>query len=93
MGWLVLLRMVRTSLLWLMVRICIKEVGFQKTNHLRNPLNENKQLRISRDGQEVPSDIAIQLCKILDAGDPYDISCANLTMKGGLHPAPRKEVR
>jgi hypothetical protein len=61
----------------------VKEVSFQKCNHLRNPLNENKEVRISRDGQEVPGDIAYQLCKIIDTGDEYDRTCENLTMRGG----------
>lgn len=61
--------------------MAIKEVNFQKCAHLRNPLNEDKPVKISRDGQEVPGDIAYQLCKIIDGGTAYDISCTNLSKR------------
>jgi len=35
--------------------ICVCDLPFHESKHLHNPLNEN--LKISRDGQEIPEDI------------------------------------
>jgi hypothetical protein len=47
---------------WLMV----KDLPFDKTHHLINPLNENKPVKIGRDGQEVPADVGMALCELMD---------------------------
>jgi hypothetical protein len=52
--------------------MCVKEVGFAKVSHLVNPLNENKQVKVSRDGQELQQIVGFQLCKILDSGREID---------------------
>ncbi|KAJ3121563.1 hypothetical protein HK098_003595 [Nowakowskiella sp. JEL0407] len=39
---------------------------FEPTNHLRNPLNENKPVKICRDGQELPAQLGEIICKMLD---------------------------
>ncbi|OWM71948.1 YTH domain-containing protein 1 isoform X2 [Punica granatum] len=44
----------------------LSELPFQKTLHLRNPLNDNKPVKISRDCQELPQDIGEALCELLD---------------------------
>jgi hypothetical protein len=67
-------------------------VNFQKCNHLRNPMNESKPIKICRDGQEVPGHIAYELCKIIDSGDDFDISCETLTIRGGPAPPPSNAV-
>eukprot|EP00891_Asterochloris_glomerata_P001052 jgi/Astpho2/1052/gw1.00017.23.1_t len=36
-------------------------LGFQQTEHLHNPLNEGKPVKICRDGQELPPDLGAQL--------------------------------
>ncbi|KAL1212034.1 Zinc finger CCCH domain-containing protein 45 [Cardamine amara subsp. amara] len=45
----------------------LSELPFQKTLHLKNPLNDYKPVKISRDCQELPEDIGEALCELLDA--------------------------
>jgi len=61
--------------------ICIKEVSFSRTNHLRNPLNENKPVRVSRDAQELVPKVGYELCKIIDTGQEFDLSAEDLNEK------------
>uniref|UniRef100_A0A5B6YV20 YTH domain-containing family protein n=1 Tax=Davidia involucrata TaxID=16924 RepID=A0A5B6YV20_DAVIN len=44
----------------------LHDLPFQKTLHLKNPLNHYKPVKISRDGQELPPDIGEALCELLD---------------------------
>ncbi|KAI4303479.1 hypothetical protein MLD38_039102 [Melastoma candidum] len=44
----------------------LNDLPFQKTLHLKNPLNDNKPVKISRDCQELPQDIGEALCELLD---------------------------
>jgi len=44
--------------------ICRKDLSFQKVAHLHNPWNENKPVKIGRDGQEIEPSIAEELCKL-----------------------------
>lgn len=44
------------------------DLPFLATNHLYNPLNEGKPVRIGRDGQEVPADVGRALCQLFDEG-------------------------
>jgi len=50
--------------------ICKKDLSFQKVGHLHNPWNDNKPVKIGRDGQEIEPSIAENLCKLFvtDAG-------------------------
>ncbi|XP_010540293.1 PREDICTED: YTH domain-containing protein 1 isoform X2 [Tarenaya hassleriana] len=45
----------------------LSELPFQKTLHLKNPLNDYKPVKISRDCQELPENIGEALCELLDA--------------------------
>uniref|UniRef100_A0A6B2LFH3 YTH domain-containing protein n=1 Tax=Arcella intermedia TaxID=1963864 RepID=A0A6B2LFH3_9EUKA len=54
--------------------ISIKHLAFTETEHLHNPLNENKPVKISRDGQEIPEDIGYQLCLLIDNGEEYELT-------------------
>lgn len=47
---------------WL--RLC--DLPFQKTLHLKNPLNDYKPVKISRDCQELSADIGDALCRLFD---------------------------
>uniref|UniRef100_A0A5B6YV21 YTH domain-containing family protein n=1 Tax=Davidia involucrata TaxID=16924 RepID=A0A5B6YV21_DAVIN len=47
---------------WLRLHV----LPFQKTLHLKNPLNHYKPVKISRDCQELPQDIGEALCELLD---------------------------
>eukprot|EP01117_Protostelium_nocturnum_P006235 TRINITY_DN2250_c0_g1_i1.p2 TRINITY_DN2250_c0_g1~~TRINITY_DN2250_c0_g1_i1.p2 ORF type:complete len:229 (+),score=64.53 TRINITY_DN2250_c0_g1_i1:12-698(+) len=42
----------------------IQDLPFSETVHLSNPLNENKMVKISRDGQELPSQLGDELMKL-----------------------------
>lgn len=44
------------------------DLPFQKTVHLRNPLNSFKPVKISRDCQELTQDIGEALCALIDEG-------------------------
>ncbi|XAR70370.1 hypothetical protein NMG60_11027206 [Bertholletia excelsa] len=47
----------------------LNDLPFQKTTHLKNPLNDFKPVKISRDCQELPQDIGEALCELLDGRD------------------------
>jgi hypothetical protein len=45
---------------------------FQKTVHLKNPLNEYKPVKISRDCQELTQEIEEALCGLIDEGAEFE---------------------
>ncbi|GAV79602.1 YTH domain-containing protein [Cephalotus follicularis] len=50
----------------------LNDLPFQKTLHLKNPLNDYKPVKISRDCQELPEDIGEALCELLDGNGDVD---------------------
>ncbi|XWS38449.1 hypothetical protein CRYUN_Cryun19dG0132500 [Craigia yunnanensis] len=54
--------------------LCLHHLPFQKTLHLKNPLNDYKPIKISRDCQELPQDIGEALCELLDGSNDVDVS-------------------
>ncbi|KAJ6712382.1 YTH YT521-B HOMOLOGY DOMAIN-CONTAINING [Salix purpurea] len=50
----------------------LNDLPFQKTLHLKNPLNDYKPVKISRDCQELPEDIGEALCELIDGGGDAD---------------------
>ena len=46
----------------------IYDLSFNDVMHLRNPYNEDKPIKISRDGQEVEPTVGRQLCLAIDEG-------------------------
>ncbi|GFZ06925.1 YTH family protein [Actinidia rufa] len=50
----------------------LHDLPFQETLHLKNPLNDYKPVKISRDCQELPQDIGDALCELLDGKDGTD---------------------
>jgi len=48
--------------------LTLYDLPFNQTLHIRNPINNNKPVKISRDGQELPTDIGAELSKMLDEG-------------------------
>ncbi|KAL2456321.1 YTH family protein [Abeliophyllum distichum] len=52
----------------------LHDLPFQKTLHLKNPWNDYKPVKISRDCQELPQDIGEALCELLDGGDDVDLN-------------------
>ncbi|EYU39025.1 hypothetical protein MIMGU_mgv1a006878mg [Erythranthe guttata] len=52
----------------------LNDLAFQKTLHLKNPWNDFKPVKISRDCQELPGDIGRALCELLDEGGGIDLN-------------------
>ncbi|CAN1186321.1 Zinc finger CCCH domain-containing protein 45 [Linum perenne] len=52
----------------------LNDLPFQRTLHLKNPLNEYKPVKISRDCQELPEDIGEALCRLIDGETDVDSS-------------------
>ncbi|CAN0841594.1 30-kDa cleavage and polyadenylation specificity factor 30 [Linum grandiflorum] len=52
----------------------LNDLPFQRTLHLKNPLNEYKPVKISRDCQELPEDIGEALCRLIDGVIDVDSS-------------------
>ncbi|XP_027193116.1 uncharacterized protein [Cicer arietinum] len=52
--------------------LCLNDLPFHKTLHLKNPLNEYKPVKISRDCQELSPDIGLALCELLDCNNDVD---------------------
>ena len=44
------------------------DLPYPETDFLRNPLNEDKPVKISRDGQELPPDIGQELVRLFEEG-------------------------
>ncbi|MEL4383039.1 YTH domain-containing protein, partial [Shewanella algae] len=44
----------------------IVDVPFNLFHTIRNPLNSNKPVKVSRDGQELPPHIGATVCAIID---------------------------
>ncbi|SBT79375.1 YTH domain-containing protein, putative [Plasmodium malariae] len=47
--------------------IRVVDVAFQEVSHLKNSLNENKPIKVGRDGQEIEQIAGIKLCEIFEA--------------------------
>mmetsp|Transcript_41198 Transcript_41198/g.74467 ORF Transcript_41198/g.74467 Transcript_41198/m.74467 type:complete len:502 (+) Transcript_41198:27-1532(+) len=45
----------------------LEDIPFSKVTNICNPWNENKSVKISRDGQELPNDVGRTLCELFDA--------------------------
>ncbi|KAG8659318.1 uncharacterized protein LOC110608980 isoform X2 [Manihot esculenta] len=50
----------------------LNDLPFQKTLHLKNPLNDYKPVKISRDCQELPEDVGEALCDLIDGESNSD---------------------
>ncbi|ANQ07828.1 Uncharacterized protein PCOAH_00020270 [Plasmodium coatneyi] len=47
--------------------IRVVDVSFQEVSHLKNSLNENKPIKVGRDGQEIERMAGIKLCEVFEA--------------------------
>jgi len=54
--------------------ICREDLVFQKVGHLYNPWNENKPVKIGRDGQEIEPSVAENLCKLFVTDNGIDMT-------------------
>ncbi|XP_015920497.1 YTH domain-containing protein 1 isoform X2 [Parasteatoda tepidariorum] len=61
--------------------ICRRELSFTKTQHLYNPWNEGKQVKIGRDGQEIEPKVAEELCRLFPVDENIDLISILRNMK------------
>lgn len=53
--------------------ICRRDLPFTKTQHLYNPWNEGKQVKIGRDGQEIEPKVGEELCRLFPVDENIDL--------------------
>lgn len=75
--------------------VCRKELAFSKTQHLYNPWNEGKPVKIGRDGQEIEPRVAEELCRLFPMDEGIDMTPilrkskeASRTMRPRTHGRP-----
>ncbi|XP_069978637.1 YTH domain-containing protein 1 isoform X2 [Penaeus vannamei] len=51
-----------------------KDLSFTKTQHLYNPWNEGKPVKIGRDGQEIEPRVAEELCRLFPKDDGVNLT-------------------
>ncbi|KAF4533255.1 hypothetical protein B566_EDAN005171 [Ephemera danica] len=83
--------------------ICRKELQFTKTQHLYNPWNEGKPVKIGRDGQEIEPKVAEELCRLFAMDEGIDMTPVLRKSKGAARvvrppqglppPVPMRNVR
>lgn len=54
--------------------ICRKDLPFQKVQHLYNPWNDGKPIKIGRDGQEIEPKVAEELCRLFPVDENVDMT-------------------
>lgn len=54
--------------------ICRKELPFSSTLHLYNPWNEGKPVKIGRDGQEIETKVAEELCRLFPEDEGIEMT-------------------
>jgi len=54
--------------------ICKGDLSFQKVQHLYNPWNEGKPVKIGRDGQEIQPRVGEELCRLFAEDHTVDIT-------------------
>ncbi|KAL3818139.1 hypothetical protein ACJIZ3_004044 [Penstemon smallii] len=65
------------------------DLPFQKTLHLKNPWNDYKPVKISRDCQELPQDVGEALCELLDGVDDLGVNLKRDKVFGDTFPTRR----
>ncbi|XP_054810413.1 uncharacterized protein LOC129312045 isoform X3 [Prosopis cineraria] len=60
----------------------LNDLPFHKTLHLKNPLNDYKPVKISRDCQELTTDIGQALCELLDGKNNVDAMRSSSSLDG-----------
>jgi len=58
----------------------LHDLGYHEVEHLRNPLNGDRPVHFSRDGQELANDVGRRLCSIIDkhVDDPASFTASQL---------------
>ncbi|XP_072373181.1 YTH domain-containing protein 1 isoform X5 [Scyliorhinus torazame] len=75
--------------------ICRRELPFTKTGHLANLWNENKPVKIGRDGQEIEPECGTQLCLLFPPDESIDLYqfIHKMRHKRRVHSQPRSRGR
>nr|XP_055056291.1 YTH domain-containing protein 1 isoform X2 [Misgurnus anguillicaudatus] len=75
--------------------ICRRELPFTKTAHLSNSWNENKPVKIGRDGQEIELECGTQLCMLFPPDESIDLYQVihGMRHKRRMHSEPRSRGR
>ncbi|XP_067839516.1 YTH domain-containing protein 1 isoform X3 [Heptranchias perlo] len=75
--------------------ICRRELPFTKTGHLVNLWNENKPVKIGRDGQEIEPECGTQLCLLFPPDESIDLYqfIHKMRHKRRVHSQPRSRGR
>ncbi|XP_032874337.1 YTH domain-containing protein 1 isoform X2 [Amblyraja radiata] len=75
--------------------ICRRELPFTKTGHLVNLWNENKPVKIGRDGQEIEPECGTQLCLLFPPDESIDLYqfIHKMRHKRRAHSQPRSRGR
>ncbi|CAG8720479.1 27646_t:CDS:10 [Gigaspora margarita] len=58
----------------------IGNLSFERTHNIRNPWNDNKPVKISRDGQELPENIGDELCSLFDCTSSKETSISDVNV-------------
>lgn len=63
----------------------LHDLGYHEVEHLRNPLNGDRPVNFSRDGQELANDVGRRLCGIIDkhVDDPASFAANQLSNSHG----------
>ncbi|CAL1531402.1 unnamed protein product [Lymnaea stagnalis] len=69
-----------------------RDLEFIKTNHLFNMWNDNKRVKIGRDGQEIEPRCGESLCKLFPADENLDIS-ETVRKARKAHDRPDRDIR
>lgn len=66
-------------------------LSFDETRQLRNPYNDNKPVKISRDGQQIEGKVGFTLCKMIESSG-IDWLTSSYSREGSVSPhiTPRK---
>lgn len=65
--------------------LCTKEIPFHETQDLYNPFNDNKPIKIARDGQQVEAKVGKKLCKLFPQDSRSRLLDAVSTLKRQLN--------
>lgn len=61
--------------------LCTTDLAFTETHDIINPYNENKPVKVARDGQQVEPNVGKSLCKLFPAGDKRLLLDALVSMR------------
>ncbi|UXI17896.1 synaptojanin-1 [Sarcoptes scabiei] len=70
--------------------VCRNELSFNRTSHLYNGFNDDKPVKIARDGQEIEPKVGEELCRLFPTDDENDLIPLLKRMKRQTSDRPKK---